>query len=211
MEAEPTVFVVDDDAAMRKSIAFAVRSVGLNVEVYDSAEDFLAQWDANRPGCLVLDVRMPGMDGLHLQQALAGRAGSLPIVFVTGHGDVSMCAEAMKAGAVDFLEKPFEKENLLSCIGHALQIDQDARGERQRRSEVLERYRHLTERERGVMELLIAGKTTKEIASQLRISIKTVDNHRNNVLDKMGVSNLVELARLAVLYGLPPGLTQENS
>jgi len=203
MATKQTVFVVDDDATLRKSISFAVSSVGLSVETFASAEDFLTAWDPNRPGCLVLDVRMPGMDGLNLQQMLTRRAINIPIVFVTGHGDVPMCAEAMKAGAVDFLEKPFDKEKLLECISRALQVDLQSRRQHDRLARVLERYQLLTDREREVMELLIAGKTTKQIAAHLRISIKTVDNHRNSVLEKMNVANLVELARLAVTHGLP--------
>ncbi len=203
MEAEPTIFVVDDDAAMRKSIAFAVRSAGLNVLACPSAEAFLAAWQPGQAGCLILDIRMPGMDGLTLQQTLAEREIGIPIIFVTGHGDIPMCADAMKAGAFDFLTKPFEKKRLLECIQLALKVDHQTRGHHDRRTRAFQCYQLLTEREREVMELLIIGKSTKEIASRLNISIKTVDNHRNRVLEKMAADNLVELTRLAVAYGIP--------
>jgi FixJ family two-component response regulator len=146
---------------------------------------------------------MPGMTGLSLQQTLAQRGITIPIVFITGHGDIPACVQAMKAGAVDFLEKPFDRERLLHCIQHALSIDCQTREQRDRRTTVLQRYRLLSQRERDVMQLLVAGKTTKQIAAQLRISSKTVDNHRASVLEKMTVDNLVELTRLAVTYGLP--------
>jgi FixJ family two-component response regulator len=203
MDRRQTIFVVDDDLGMRRSIAFAVRSAKLHAETYATAEEFLAAWTPDTPGCLVLDLRMPGMTGLSLQQTLAQRGITIPIVFITGHGDIPACVQAMKAGAVDFLEKPFDRERLLHCIQHALSIDCQTREQRDRRTTVLQRYRLLSQRERDVMQLLVAGKTTKQIAAQLRISSKTVDNHRASVLEKMTVDNLVELTRLAVTYGLP--------
>lgn len=202
MNRSQTVFVVDDDPAMRRSIAFAVCSAGLRTETYATAEEFLAAWRPDNLGCLVLDLRMPGMTGLSLQQTLAQRGVTIPIVFITGHGDIPACVQAMKAGAVDFLEKPFDRDELLHGIRRALSIDRQAREQRDRQATVLQRYQLLSRRERDVMQLLVAGKTTKQIAAQLRISSKTVDNHRTSILEKMTVDNPVELTRLAVTYGL---------
>lgn len=202
MNRRQTVFVVDDDLAMQRSIAFAVRSASLHVETYATAEEFLAAWVPDNPGCLVLDLRMPGMTGLSLQQTLVQRGVTIPIVFITGHGDISACVQAMKAGAVDFLEKPFDRDHLLICIRRALALDRQTREQRDQRATVLQRYQLLSQREQDVMQLLVAGRTTKQIAAQLHISCKTVDNHRASILEKMTVDNPVELTRLAVTYGL---------
>jgi len=203
MNRSQTVFIVDDDPAMRRSITFAVCSAGWHAETYATAEEFLAAWRPGNLGCLVLDLRMPGMTGLSLQQTLVQRGITIPIVFITGHGDIPACVQAMKAGAVDFLEKPFDREEFLHSIRRALSIDRQTREQRDRQTSVLQRYQLLSRREQDVMQLLVAGKTTKQIAAQLRISSKTVDNHRTSILEKMAVDNLVELTRLAVTYGLP--------
>jgi two-component system, LuxR family, response regulator FixJ len=202
MAGEPTVFVVDDDPAMQRSLRWLIESVGLRVTTYGTAEQFLAEYDRQRPGCLVLDVRMPGMSGLDLQDELARRDVSIPTIVLTGHAEVAMAVRAVKAGAVDFLEKPFSHQQLLDRIRQAVEIDRQVREASSRRAGVLERVRHLTAREREVMELVVAGKANKEIAAELGLSPKTVEVHRAHVMEKMNVESLAELIRVALLAGV---------
>jgi two-component system response regulator FixJ len=202
MAGEPTVFVVDDDPAMQRSLRWLIESVGLRVTTYGTAEQFLAEYDRRRPGCLVLDVRMPGMSGLDLQDELARRDVSIPTIVLTGHAEVAMAVRAVKAGAVDFLEKPFSHQQLLDRIRQAVELDRQAREASSRRAGVLERVRHLTTREREVMELVVAGKANKEIAAELGLSPKTVEVHRAHVMEKMNVESLAELIRVALVAGV---------
>lgn len=197
-ETEPTVFVVDDDHAVRKSLDVLIRSVGLKVEAYASAQAFLDQYDCERPGCLVLDVRMPGMSGLELQKTLNERAIGLPVIIITGHGDVPIAVRAMKAGAVEFLEKPFSKQLLLEHIHEAISLDAGQRKEHSRQSAIETRLGQLSPREREVMELVVAGKLSKQIAAELGLSKKTVDIHRAHLMEKMGVTSVAELAEQVV-------------
>lgn len=197
----PRIFVVDDDAAMRHSTAFLLGSLGKPVEVFDSAEDFLARWQPGGPGCLVLDVRMPGMSGLDLQKVLNERAPSLAVVFVSGHGDIPMVVRAMRAGAVHFLEKPFNDQILLDLVGEALCKSASACSRSSHEDQLQRRAAALTQRERAVMVLVSEGKTNKEIARDLDISIKTVEVHRARVMEKMGAGSVVELSRMAALLG----------
>jgi len=192
----PTVFVVDDDEAMRKSLAWLIGSVGLAVETYDGAAAFLAAWTAERPGCLVLDVRMPGMSGLELQDALARRGSMLPVIIITGHADVPMAVRALKAGAVDFIEKPFNDQALLDRIHEAVQRSEAAFAGQARHARVLALLARLTPRERQVAELVAAGKPNKVIAFELDLSMKTVEVHRHNVMEKLEVAGVADLTRL---------------
>jgi FixJ family two-component response regulator len=193
-----TVFVVDDDPAMRESLAFLVGSVGLHVESFADARDFLARYDAVRPGCLVLDVRMPGMSGLELQERLAERKIDLPIIMITGFGDVPMAVRALKLGAVDFNEKPFTDQEILDRIHEAIEEDRRRRGDRADREELDRRMNRLTVRERQVMDCVLAGKANKVIALELDLSPKTIEVHRARMMDKMQVNSLAELLQLVI-------------
>jgi len=198
---EPTVFVVDDDRAMRESLSWLLDSVGLRVRSYATAADFLAEHDPAQPGCLVLDVRMPGMSGLDLQAELARRGVELPTIVITGHAEVSMAVRAVKAGAIDFIEKPFSDQLLLDRVRQALEVDLEAREVRRRREDARRRLATLTAREREVLDLVVAGKANKEIASALGVSPKTVEVHRAHVMSKMCVDSLAELIRITLLAG----------
>lgn len=205
MAAEGTVFVVDDDPAMRKSLRWLIESVGHPVRTYATAEQFLDAYEPDAPGCLVLDVRMPGMSGLDLQEALARRQIAIPTIVLTGHAEVAMAVRAVKAGALDFLEKPFSHQQLLDRVREALALDRRAREVRTRHADILDRVRHLSAREREVMELVVAGKPNKEIAAALGLSPKTVEVHRAHVMEKMQVESLAELIRVALLAGADTG------
>jgi len=197
MTPEPTVFIVDDDAAVRRFLSGLIQSVELRVEAFASARDFLEAYEPGQPGCLVLDVRMPGMSGLELQRELAERAIDLPVIVLTGHGNVQVAVHAMKAGAVDFVEKPFDNELLLDRIQKAVAESVRARGERIKRIEIAERMQLLTPREREVLDLVVAGQTNKGVARRLDISEKTVEIHRANVMRKMQAKSLADLVKMA--------------
>jgi|SRR5215831_15992381 len=205
MEAEPVVFIVDDDASVRKSLERLVRSVGLRGETFASALEFLQclqRKPADGPSCLVLDVRMPSVSGLALQEALAAAGHRLPIIFITGHGDITMSVRAMKAGAVDFLAKPFNDQDLLEAIQEALARDQQTRHERAAMQDIQRRVALLTPREREVLTLVVAGLLNKQIAAALGTSEKTVKVHRARVMQKMQVVSVVQLVLLAEKLGL---------
>ena len=193
--AKPTVFVVDDDEAICQSLCLLIEDIGLNVKTFGGAREFLAHYDPSQPGCLVLDVRMSGMSGLELQARLRELNMEIPIVIITGHGDVPMAVEAMKAGAMDFIEKPFRDQVLLDSIQRAVELDRRIRAARQQSEGFQSRIEDLTRRERQVMDLLVLGKSNKTIAYELGISQKTVDFHRTNVLAKTEVASVVELVR----------------
>lgn len=193
---EPTVHVVDDDAAMRRSVVFLAESVGWAVASWPSAEAFLAAASAGMSGCLVLDIRMPAMSGLELQQVLRDRLPSLPIIFITGHGDVTMAVQAMKDGAFDFLEKPFKDQQLLDAIARAMREQARSQAAASRQAEVRSLYAALTAREREVAVRIARGLSNKLVARELAISDKTVQVHRAHVMEKMGVHSAAELAQL---------------
>jgi FixJ family two-component response regulator len=198
MTNQPTVFVVDDDQAMRSSLKWLIESVGMQVEVYESADAFIRDYYPGRAGCLLLDVRMPGMSGLELQEHFVKHEIRIPIIIITGHGDVPMAVRAMKAGAMDFIEKPFNDELLLESIRNALALDVEQRSLQAGRSEIAARLAHLTPREHEVMAMVTDGKSNKEIARSLGVSAKTVEAHRARVMEKMDASSLAELVRMAI-------------
>ncbi len=203
MKTEPVVFVVDDDQAMRSSLEWLIESVGMKVETYASADEFLDSYYPGRAGCLLLDVRMPGMSGLELQAYLAKEQIKIPVIIITGHGDVGMAVRAMKAGAVDFIEKPFHDEDLLASIRVALDFDQEQRRLQAQRAELAARLAQLTPREHEVMELVTEGRSNRDIAAALGVSAKTVEAHRARVMEKMRASSLAELVRMALVAGVP--------
>ncbi len=192
-ETKPTVFVVDDDAAVRDSLRLLLKSVGLPVEVFESAQDFLDADRDDRPGCLVLDIRMPGMSGLELQVKLNERHSILPIIFITGHGDVPMAVTAMKAGAADFIQKPFRDQDLIDRIHKALERDNERRAVRAETEVIRERLALLTPRETEVMERVVKGQANKVIAMDLGVSQRTVELHRARVMRKLKMRSLAEL------------------
>ncbi len=194
-----TVFIVDDDEAIRRSLAYLVGSVGLAARVYRSGAEFLAAYPPTVPGCLVLDVRLPGMSGLEVLGRLTATGAILPTIMITGYADVSLAIRAMKAGAVDFVEKPFEDGELLDRIHRAVDHGARLRREENTRKEVAVRLARLTPREREVMDLVVAGATNREIASKLAITEKTVEVHRAKVMKKSGVRNLAELVTMAMI------------
>jgi RNA polymerase sigma factor (sigma-70 family) len=195
-EENSTVFIVDDDQAIRHAMEFLMRSVGLKYEIFHSADDFLTSFSDEKPGCLVLDIRMPGLGGLELQEKLIEMGSALPIIFITGHGDVPMAVEAMQKGAVDFIQKPFRDQDLLDRIGEALKTDQERRSKRQEHAEVQTRIDKLTKREREVLDLVVTGKPNKVIAYELGVSQRTVEIHRARVMEKMQARSLADLVRM---------------
>lgn len=196
--AKPTVFVVDDDPAVLDSVQLLLRSVGLDAETFSSAREFLDAYDPERPGCLVLDIRMPGMSGLELQARLDSMGSTLPIVFVTAHGDVPMAVQAVKSGAIDFIEKPFCDQELIDRTQQAIEENARIREQLANRKEIAERIASLTPRERQVMELVIAGNTNKLIAHDLGISQRTVEIHRARVMDKLQAESVSELVQMVM-------------
>jgi FixJ family two-component response regulator len=193
-----TVFVVDDDEAVRGSLKLLLKALSLPVQAYASAPEFLAAFDPSRSGCLVLDIRMPGMSGLELQEELNSRGAMLPIIFITGHGDVPMAVEAMQRGAMDFLQKPFRDQDLLDRINKALDKDRAGRELLGNRERIRERIAGLTPREREVMALVARGNANKVIAGDLELSQRTVEIHRAHVMEKMGANSLAHLVRMVI-------------
>ncbi len=205
----PLVHVVDDDPGVRRSLTLLLRAEGLEARGYPDAESFLAGYDPDRPGCLLLDVRMPGMDGLELQRRLAQSRPELPVIFMTGHGEVPMAVEAMRRGALDFVEKPFDHEALLARVREALELAVRRREELARRRRARELLAGLSPREREVLRLVVQGRLTKQVAAELGISVRTAEVHRARLLHKLGVSSTPEMVRLALDGGIledsPPG------
>jgi len=195
-EKQPTVFIVDDDPAIRFAMQALMDSVNIDHEIYASGDEFLQGVDDHRAGCLVLDIRMPGLGGLELQDELIKRGSTLPIIFITGHGDVPMAVDAMQKGAVDFIQKPFRDQDLLDRIREALKTDQERREEQQKHAEVAERLARLTNREREVFDLVVTGKPNKVIAYELGVSQRTVEIHRARVMEKMQARSLADLVKM---------------
>ncbi len=191
---EPTVFVIDDDPALCESLRWLMESIGLKVRVYSNAKDFLTEYHTEMKGCLLIDIRMPGMSGFELQEALIANHNRLPIIMITGHGDIPMAVRALKAGAIDFITKPFNAQQLLEQVQKA--INQDAhRPEIPEYASLANRFASLTSREKEVMERVVSGKLNKEIAYELEISLKTVELHRSHVMQKIQVKSLAELVK----------------
>ena len=199
---DPIVFVVEDDSSMREALTDLISSVGLLVEPLKSAREFLERKRPDVPACLVLDVRLPGLSGLDLQRELVRTEAPIPIIFISGHGDIPMSVRAIKEGAVDFLAKPFRDQDLLDAIQHALEIDRAARRERTMVAEVRRRYESLTKREGEVMRLVVSGLLNKQIAGELGSSEVTVKMHRGQVMRKMKAQSLVQLIRMAEKVGI---------
>lgn len=202
MSAEPTVFVIDDEPAVRESLRWLIRSVGIPVRAFDSAEEFLETYDENCRGCIVLDVRMPGLSGLELHERLNEDRAAPPILFITGHGDVDTAVRALKGGAFDFIEKPFSDQTLLERIQRALHIDAERYGKIAEETEIEDRMSKLTTRERQVLDIVVTGKPNKVIASELGLSQKTVEVHRAHVMQKMRAKSLAELVQMAMRVNL---------
>lgn len=195
---EPKVHIVDDDEAMRDSLKWLLESRGLEVDLYASGEEFLKAFDSGFCGCLVLDVRMPGMTGLDLYEQLKARASTLPVIFITGHGDVPMAVSALKKGAADFIEKPFNDQEILRLVESCMTQDSAAAAKRAESASVAQRLDSLTQREHEVLGLVVGGKLNKQIADELGISIKTVEVHRSRVMQKMGANSVAELVQLTM-------------
>ncbi len=194
----PTVFVVDDDFGVRSSIRVLMKSIGLPATPYASAKEFLAAYDAAQPGCLVLDIRMPGMSGLELQEELNSRGAVLPVIFVSGHADIPMAVEAMRHGAFDFLQKPFRDQDLIDRVQQALARDRETREALKEHESIRARLATLTPREQDVLELLTAGKANKGMAQDLGLSQRTVEVHRAHVMEKMGAKSVAQLVRMVM-------------
>jgi len=192
----PTVYVIDDDDGMRRALSLLLNTVGYRTIAFANPAEFLAQFDADTHGCLVLDIRMPGMSGLELQQHLNRTGSMLPVIFITGHGDVPMAVQAMKEGAFEFIQKPFRDQDLLDRINHAIQQDAENRNTLARRADVVRRLEALTPRERQVMEMVVDGAANKVIAIDLDLSERTVEIHRAKVMEKMGARSVAHLVKL---------------
>jgi two-component system response regulator FixJ len=198
-----TVFVVDDDDAVRNSLRLLLKSAGLTTAVAASAEEFLSNYDTAHPGCLVLDVRMPGMSGLELQHELNVRGATIPVIFITGHGDIPMAVEAMQHGAFDFLQKPFRDQDLLDRVQRALTRDTEYRARLRQTDRIRERLASLSPREREVLDLVTQGKANKMVAGELGVSQRTVEIHRAHVMQKMEAGSLAELVRMMMAVATP--------
>jgi FixJ family two-component response regulator len=199
MSTKPTVYIVDDDRAVRDALQLLMSSADLAVETFAGAREFLAAVPVDRPGCLVLDVRMPEIDGLELQRQLAARGSRLPIIILTGHGDVPMAVEALRAGALDFLQKPFESKQLLARIEEAIALDAKTRIQQTDRSEIESRLVRLTPREQQVLDRIVDGLPTKAIATSLGSSFNTVQNQRASIIRKMRAESVADLVRMVMI------------
>jgi two-component system, LuxR family, response regulator FixJ len=194
----PTVFIVDDDSGVRSSIRVLMKSVGLAASAFASAKEFLESYHAMQPGCLVLDIRMPGMSGLELQEELNKRGAVIPVIFVTGHADVPMAVEAMRHGAFDFLQKPLRDQELVDRVQKALARDRETRDELKEHGRIRARVASLTPREKEVLDLLTLGKANKSMAQDLGLSQRTVEIHRAHVMEKMGAKSVAQLVRMVM-------------
>ncbi|QJR10258.1 Transcriptional regulatory protein TdiR [Usitatibacter rugosus] len=194
-DTEPIVYVIDDDESIRELLTWLMKREKLRVEAFGNAQSFLKAWRPNQPGCLVLDLFMPGMSGLDLQQYLNAHEVEVPVIFLSGRADVSRAVEAVKSGAFDFVEKPFDYKRIVALVRECLERDSRLRSEREQRRMLADRVAALTQREREVMDRVVAGQLNRVIAEELDISIKTVEAHRSHIMEKLGVSSLAELVQ----------------
>lgn len=199
MMEQPTVYIVDDDPDMRDSLRWLMKTVGLRAQTFASAAEFLREFAPEGAGCVILDVRMPGTSGLDLFEELVARGDGLPVIFITAYADVPMAVRAMKSGAVEFVEKPFNRQTLLDKVQRAIKDDADRRGRAAAREDLSRRFRRLTDKEREVLELIKDGRPNKEIASRLGITARAVELRRSSLMRKLRVSSLIELLRLTVV------------
>lgn len=199
---QPTVFIVDDDFGIRDAMGELITSIGIQVKSYDNVRSFLDDYDPSIPGCLVLDVRLPGISGLELQEHFRRKNIHIPIIFVSGHSNVAIAVRSMKAGAIDFLEKPFDDQRLLDSIQKALEVDRLTRNENEHRSMIMKRIDCLSPREDEVLHLLIQGKANKKIADQMQLSTKTIETHRAHIMRKLGVRSMAGLMWVAIKSGV---------
>jgi FixJ family two-component response regulator len=209
-DIEHTIFIIDDDASVCKSLARLLQISGFNVETYESSEQFLSREPYHGTGCIVLDVRMPGLSGMELHDELIRVGYTLPIIFITGHGDIPMSVRAMKKGAVDFLPKPFDEEELLQAVAKAIEADKKTKAEQSEHRRIIRLIEKLTPREREIVPYIIGGMLNKQIAFTLRISEKTVKIHRGRIMEKLGVRSITELVHLAEKAGITPHAFQAS-
>jgi two-component system response regulator FixJ len=202
--AAPTIYIIDDDDGMRRALTLLLNTVGYKTATYSSPREFLAQFKAEAGGCLVLDIRMPGMSGLELQTHLNRAGSALPVIFITGHADVPMAVRAMKEGAFEFIQKPFRDQDLLDCINQALQQNAENRASSSRKADITQRLESLTVRERQVMSMVVDGAANKVIAIDLGLSERTVEIHRAKVMEKLGARSVAHLVRLELSLSGPP-------
>ena len=202
MNENQTIFIVDDEKSVRDSIKFLMESIGLQAKVFSSAQEYLQQFDADAPGCLITDIRMPMMSGLDLQLKLSENAAHLPIIMITGHGDVPMAVSAIKQGAIDFVEKPFNNQKLLDIVYKALEIDAKCRGENTKLSDIQQKYQYLTDKEKRVFELVIKGILNKQIAQELFVTQSAIEARRAKIMEKMQANNLSDLMRIGMAMGM---------
>jgi FixJ family two-component response regulator len=203
MPGDETVFIVDDDASIREALGNLLESVGISTEHFESAEAFRERWDRTRPGCLLLDARLPGMSGMELQEELNASGVGIPIIFMTAHGDVPMVRKVLKAGAIEFLTKPFQKEELLQAVRQAFAFDRERRSEEATRDSIQARLSLLSDREREVLAMVTAGLLNKQIAAKLNLSEVTVKLHRRHVMEKMQAESLADLVKMCERIKLP--------
>ncbi len=209
---EPTVFIIDDDPSVRRGLTRLLHAAGINAESYKSAEDFLAEAECDRHGCIILDVHMPDMTGPELQEKLVEAGCCLPIIFLTAHGDVPTAAQAMKKGAVDFMEKPVNRDDLLETVKLSFAQDKENRAKKEEYSDILHHIKMLTPREHEVMTYVITGMLNKQIAAEMQISEETVKIHRGRVMQKLGIVSVAELVRLCEKAGISPNpLLSQNA
>jgi len=194
----PTVYVIDDDAPIRELLAWLMRRHGIRCEAFADARSFLKAYQPDSPGCLILDLQMPGMSGLDLQNVLKEQGVRMPVIFLSGRADVPKAVQAVKGGAIDFIEKPFDYKRIVALVQECLARDAEGRGEREKRKAIVSRLAQLTPREREVMERVVAGKLNRVIAEELDISIKTVEAHRAHIMEKLGVNSVAELVQASV-------------
>jgi len=197
---EPTVFLIDDDGAVRDSLSLLIRSIGLRVQAFEDVQQFLNHYQPDMVCCLILDIRMPGVNGLSFQESLNEMGSTIPIIFITGHGDLAQCTRAFKAGAVDFLVKPIDEQALIDCVQKTIKLSEERYQARRFNEDILLKIGRLTDREKLVLELIVDGLPNKTIADKLGVSVRTVESHRANAIEKLEVTSLADCVKLQLAY-----------